>query len=144
MSDLWINHVSFSQLTAIRECPFSHFLLKAAGVAPVNNAFAEAGSLAHTLLASWARGELPIEQLPVQWCQRFEKEVMADFPRYLATKGYREKLFGAVRTYLEDFQGFPGYEIIGEKKDYKTKKSKGEIIDEFWLYTITATMDDGR
>lgn len=39
---------------------------------------------------------------------------------------------------------YPGYEIVGEKKDYKTKKSKGEIIDEFWLYTITATMDDGR
>ena len=118
MSDLWINHVSFSQLTAITECPYSHYLLKAAGIAAVNNAFAEAGSLAHTLLASWARGELPIEQLPVQWNLRFEKEVTADFPRYLAAKGYREKLFGAVQTYLEGFQGFPGYEIIGTEKEF--------------------------
>ena len=31
----------------------------------------------------------------------------------------------------------PGFSIIKEKKDYKTKKSKGEIIDEYWLYTVT-------
>lgn len=30
-----------------------------------------------------------------------------------------------------------GFAVLKEKKDYKTKKSKGEIIDEFWLYSIT-------
>lgn len=34
----------------------------------------------------------------------------------------------------------PGYTVIKEKKDYKTKKSKGEIIDEFWLYAITVDL----
>ncbi len=34
----------------------------------------------------------------------------------------------------------PGYTVIKEKKDYKTKKSKGEIIDEFWLYSITVDL----
>lgn len=29
------------------------------------------------------------------------------------------------------------FTVIKEKKDYKTKKSKGEIVDEFWLYAIT-------
>lgn len=31
----------------------------------------------------------------------------------------------------------PSFTVIKEKKDYKTKKSKGEIVDEFWLYSIT-------
>lgn len=33
-----------------------------------------------------------------------------------------------------------GFSIIKEKKDFKTKKSKGEIIDEFWLYTVTVDL----
>ena len=36
----------------------------------------------------------------------------------------------------------PGYTVVKEKKDFKTKKSKGEIIDEFWLYTITVDLMD--
>lgn len=31
----------------------------------------------------------------------------------------------------------PGFSVIKEKKDFKTKKAKGEIIDEFWMYTVT-------
>lgn len=31
----------------------------------------------------------------------------------------------------------PSFTVIKEKKDYKTKKSKGEIVDEFWLYAVT-------
>lgn len=34
----------------------------------------------------------------------------------------------------------PGYTVIKEKKDYKTKKSKGEIVDEFWLYSVTVDL----
>lgn len=34
-------------------------------------------------------------------------------------------------------QDNPSFTVIKEKKDYKTKKSKGEIVDEFWLYAVT-------
>ena len=36
----------------------------------------------------------------------------------------------------------PGYTVVKEKKDFKTKKAKGEIVDEFWLYTITLDLAD--
>lgn len=36
----------------------------------------------------------------------------------------------------------PGFSVVKEKKDYKTKKSKGEIVDEFWLYSVTIDSDD--
>ena len=35
-----------------------------------------------------------------------------------------------------------GFSIIKEKKDFKVKKLKGEIVDEFWLYTVTVDRPD--
>ena len=118
MDELWVDHVSFSQLTTVQDCPYQYYLLKMVGVEPVQNAFAEAGSLAHILLASWAKGELTKEELPIQWVQRFDKVVTANFPHYLATKGYRQKLFDAVLTYFAEFDGFPDYEILGVEKEF--------------------------
>lgn len=118
MEELWVDHVSFSQLTTVEECPYEYFLLKMAGVEPEENAFAQAGNLCHQLLAGWAKGEIPIKELPVQWIQRFAKTVTAEFPNYLATKGYAEKLFDSVLTYFEQFDGFMGYDIIGAEKEF--------------------------
>ena len=120
MGELWVDHVSFSQLTTAEACPYEYYLLKIAGVESIENAFAEAGVLAHALLASWARGELPIKELPIQWIQRFDKDVKSEFPHYLAVKGYRQKLFDAVLTYFAEFDGFPGYEILGVEKEFNS------------------------
>lgn len=120
VSELWVDHFSISQMSSFEECPYQHFLLKIAGVEPVPNAFAEAGILAHRLLAGWAKGEIPKEELSVQWIRYFPKEVTAEFPSYLASKGYKEKLFDAVLTYLENFTGFPGYEIIGAEREFES------------------------
>ena len=120
MNDLCPDHVSFSQLTTVTECPYQHFLLKVAGVEPVPNVFAQAGSLCHALMAGWAKGEIPISELATQWIQRFTKEVPAEFPSFLAAKGYAEKLFDSVLTYLEGFKGFPGNEIIGVEQEFSS------------------------
>lgn len=120
MGELWTDHVSFSQLTTAEACPYEYYLSKIAGVEPIENAFAEAGVFAHELLASWAQGELPLKELPIQWVQRFDKVVTAEFPHYLAKKGYRQKLFDAILTYLAEFDGFPGFEIIGVEKEFNS------------------------
>ncbi len=132
MSELWADHVSFTQLTTAEQCPYAYFLLKAAGIKPVENGFAQAGTFAHNLLAGWAKGELKKEELAGQWSQRFSVEVTADFPSYLIRKGYAGKLFMAVLEYFENFEGFPGYEIVGAEKEF-TSAIAGErfigIID---------------
>lgn len=120
MGELWTTHVSFSQLSTVESCPYEYYLSKIAGVEPIENAFAEAGVLAHELLASWARGELPLKQLPIQWVQRFDKVVTAEFPHYLAQKGYRQKLFDAVLTYFAEFNGFPDFEILGAEREFNS------------------------
>ena len=128
MSELWTNHVSFSQLSAAEECPYQYYLLKIAGVEPIPNAFAQAGSLAHQLLAGWAKGEIPINELPVQWIERFPKEVTASFPHYLAAKNYAGKLFDAVLTYFEGFDGFSGYEIVSAEQEFTSMLAREKFI----------------
>jgi len=118
MSELWIEHISHSQLTMAQECPYQWWLLKVAAVQQEANGFAQAGTLAHELLAGWARGELTKDDLALQWISRFPKEVTAPFPRYLEAKGYAAKLFDSVLTYFEGFDGFPGFEIIGVEKEF--------------------------
>jgi len=102
------------------ECPYAYYLLKFIGVEPVENAFAEAGNLAHELLAGWAKNEISIKELPGQWIQRFPKEVTAAFPAFLAAKGYREKLYFSILNYFENFNGFPEYEVVGAEKEFQS------------------------
>jgi len=118
MSELWVNHLSYSQMTTAEECPYAYFLLKAAKINPVPNGFAEAGNLAHELLAGWAKGNIAIGELPVLWSEQFPLKVTAGFPGFLASKGYEEKLFQSILSYFENFTGFPGYEILDAEKEF--------------------------
>ena len=118
MGELWIDHVSFSQMTMVQECPYQYYLLRMAGMEPVDNGFAQAGTLVHQILAMWARGEAAISELPAIWVQEFQKAVTAPFPAFLASKGYAEKLFDSVLCYLEGFDGFPEYEIVESEKEF--------------------------
>lgn len=115
-----INHISYSQLIAIEQCPYQYFLTKVAGIQTVENPFAQAGNLAHELLARWAKGELLIKDLPVHWIQRFPEEVTAEFPHFLEAKGYKGKLFDSILTYFENFDGFPDYEVVGAEQEFSS------------------------
>lgn len=120
MSDLWIDHISFTQLSLAQDCPYSYYLQKIAKVNLVENAFSQAGALAHKLLAGWAKGEIRKEDLPLNWVQLFPKTVTAEFPYFLASKGYAGKLFDCILTYFENFDGFPGFEIVGVEKEFSS------------------------
>ena len=118
MDEMWVDHVSFSQLTSAQECPYGYYLLRIEGVQPISNAFAQAGVLAHELLASWAKGEIPLKELPLLWITKFPVTVTAQLPPYLEGKGYRAKLFESILRYFEHFDGFPDQEVIGVEKTF--------------------------
>ena len=118
MDEMWVDHVSFSQLTSAQECPYGYYLLRIEGVQPISNFFAEAGTLAHELLASWAKREIPLKELPLLWIKRFPVTVTNQLPPYLEGKGYRAKLFDSILRYFEHFDGFPDQEVIGVEKTF--------------------------
>ena len=97
------------------------------GIQAVENAFAQAGTLAHQILADWAKGKTPIGKMDEAWIQRFTHEVTAPFPRYLESKGYAAKLFESILKYFESFSGFPGYEIVGAEQEFTSSIGNSSV-----------------
>ena len=128
MSEMWVDHVSFSQLTTAEECPYAWWLQKVAAVQPIENGFAQAGTLAHSILAGWAKGDIPKKDMPLLWIDRFTKEVTAEFPRYLAAKGYAAKLFDSVLRYFEAFDGFPSFDVVGAEKEFVSSIAGEKLV----------------
>lgn len=116
------NHrYSFSQLSSFSECPFSYYLSHIEEPRPEEapNAWAEQGTLIHDLLDKWAKGELKKEDLAPEYSRRYGEEVVTAFPRMLASKGYAEKTYQQGLEYFENFQGFPGYEVVAAEEKYE-------------------------
>ena len=125
MNELCSCHLSFSQLTQAEQCPYAYYLTRIAGIEPKDNAFAQAGSLVHQILAGWARGEIAVDEMPAVWTAGFPEYVTECFPPYLEAKGYRQKLLDSVNAYFQAFDGFSGYEIVGVEQSF-TSSLAGE------------------
>ena len=123
------NHkYSYSQLTSFSECPFGYYLKYIERDTPEkSNAFAEQGTLIHDILDKWAKGLLPKEKMVDEYIRRYPDEVVTSFPRILTSKGYTEKAFQLGVDYFENFDGFPGYEVVAaeEKFDQEIKLTDG-------------------
>lgn len=114
------NHIySYSQLTSFEECPYSFYLQRMEGLPQKSNGFAEQGTLIHDLIDQWAKGLLTKEQLPIEYARRYPDEVVTQFPRILAAKGYVEKTYDAGLHYFETFDEFEGLKIIGTETKFK-------------------------
>lgn len=121
MSLLSPNHVySYSQLTSFSECPYSFYLQRVEHLPQKSNAFAEQGTLIHDLIDQWAKGALKKDQLVQEYQRRYPEEVVTQFPRLLAAKGYVEKAYNAGLEYFENFDEFQDLEIVGTETKFKT------------------------
>lgn len=111
---------SFTQLTSFRECPYSFYLQKIErNPDTVSNAFASQGTLIHDLLDQWAKGILTIDELPVEYDRRYPNEVVEEWPKMLAKKGYAEKAFQIGHDYFVNFDGFKGFKIISTEEKFR-------------------------
>ena len=121
MSLLEPDHVySYSQLTSFEECPYSFYLQRMERLPQKSNGFAEQGTLIHDLIDKWAKKELTKEDLVPEYKRRYPEEVVTQFPRMLAAKGFVEKTYDAGLRYFENFDEFSGLEIIGTESKFKT------------------------
>ena len=133
MGEIDKNHIySFTQLQTFSECPYSFYLQKLDQSVKhedlVENSFAQQGTLIHDLIDKWAKGEIPIEDLPEEYKRRYETEVANNWPRILAAKGYAEKTYKAGLEYFENFDGFDGYEIISSEQKFMVMLNKRKFV----------------
>ena len=121
MSMLPENHAySYSQLQSVDECPYAFYLQRIEKLPQKSNAFAEQGTLIHDLIDLWAKGKLSVSQLPIEYKRRYPQEVVNQFPRMLAAKGYAEKTYQQGLLYMENFDGFAGYDVLDSELKFRT------------------------
>lgn len=115
------NHIySYSQLSSFSECPYGFYLQRIEHLEQTQNAFAEQGTLIHDLLDKWAKKELTVEQLPLEYERRYPEEVLSAWPRMLAAKGYAEKTFQQGLDYFLNFDEFRGFEVVSAEEKFRT------------------------
>ena len=105
---------SFSKIAAFKQCPMSFYLTYVENPGSEDELpgyFSEYGSLMHSILEQYYKGNLPVFCLADEWRSRYESEVIVAPPPF--PKGYGEKNYNAAIRYLENFSGLPdGYEVI--------------------------------
>jgi len=82
------------------------------------NAFAQYGTLCHTLLEKWARDELLSFELSEEYEKMYASSVNCPFPPY--PKGMPQKYYDAGLEYFNGFDGFgDAYEIVSVEEKFE-------------------------
>ena len=121
MSLLPEDHVySYSQLQSFHECKYGFYLKRIEGIEDEqSNAFAERGSLIHSLLDEWAKGLLSKDDMADEYDRRYGDEVVTAWPRMM--KGYAQKAYASGYEFLKNFDEFEGYEILRAEEKYNSE-----------------------
>ena len=111
---------SFSKIAAFKQCPMSFYLTYVETPGSDDELpgyFSEYGSLMHSILEQYYKGNLPVFCLADEWRSRYESEVIVAPPPF--PKGFGEKNYDAAIQYLENFEGVPdGAEVIAVEKKF--------------------------
>lgn len=106
---------SFSKVAAYCRCPLSFKLQFIDRVPQEGNAFSEYGTLCHSLLDAWAKGELLPFELADAYAKRYNDQVQHYFPSF--PPGVGLNYYKAGLRYFKSFEGFgEAYEIIASEE----------------------------
>jgi hypothetical protein len=114
------SHVfSYSQINMFNQCPYAFYLNYFLKLGESENAYAQFGTLAHSVIEKWANKEIAAEDMVYEWVSRYPLEVTMEFPPF--PKDYENKSYDAAMEYFKNFNGFgEQYDIIGVEKKYRT------------------------
>lgn len=107
---------SFSSVKLFEQCPYAFYLKYVEGQAEKPNAFAMVGSLVHSILERYFKGELYAFELADVFEQEYPTAVTERFPFYNMYKAF----YGKSLDYLTHFDGIEG-EIVGVEEKLETK-----------------------
>ena len=131
---------SFSKLSSWWTCPYGYKLRYIDHSAGIGNAFSSYGSLVHSIMERYAKGELRLSDLAAIYEWEFDAAVPEKFP-WNKFVDLRESYYQAGLSFLKDFKGYDNYKLLGVEEDFKVK------IDD-WLFVGIADLicedDSGR
>ena len=111
---------SFSKIAAFRQCPMSFYLTYVENPGSDDELpgySSEYGSLMHSILEQYYKGQIPVFCLADAWRDRYETEVVVSPPPF--PKGFGEKNYQAAIDYLDNFDGLQdGQHVLSVEKKF--------------------------
>lgn len=109
---------SYSKLTTFEHCALAFKLQYLDRLPQTNNAYAEFGTLCHSILERWAMGELAEFELGNAYEAEYDQAITNPFPPF--PKGLGGKYFAAGKQYFDTFAGFGAMDIIATEERFET------------------------
>lgn len=119
---------SFSRLNSFYTCPYEWHRVYIDCDEKDNSAMAQFGSLMHSILEMYAKGELEVFELSQYYMDHFNDVVTYDFPpnKYI---DMRQKYYDAGLDYLDNIDlDLDSYNILGVEKKVEFKINKYDCI----------------
>lgn len=120
---------SYTRISALDECPHSFYLTYIEKVEGKDNAFAQWGTMMHSLLEENLKGKLEISQMLDEYEFRYNFDITEPFPydfkgNYLGDAYYKDGI-----NYLFNYNGLPdGYKIVAVEQKVRTKLGSHPFI----------------
>lgn len=109
---------SFSKLEAFHTCQLMWFTRYGLNEKGENNAFAAYGTLVHSIMERYTKGEIERESLADIFEWEFDTAVVEEFPpnKY---KDLRESYFQQGIDFLNSFPGYDGYKVLASEVKFE-------------------------
>lgn len=121
--DLHKKKWSFSSVKLFEQCPYAFYQKYVLGEVEEENAFAQHGKFAHSILERCLKGELAAFELADVFEQEYYANVTKQFPYYNIAKSFFDKTL----LYFQQYDGFDG-EILGVEEKLETKFGDYDFI----------------
>lgn len=125
--DTKLERYSFSKLSAWWTCPYGYKLKYIDHKDGIGNAFASFGTLIHSLMERYAKGEAEIWDLPALYEWEFDAAIPEKFP-YNKFVVLRDSYYKQGLEFLKNFQGYGKYKLLGIEEEFT-------IPIEDWSFT---------
>lgn len=108
---------SFSSVKLFEQCPFAFYQKYVCDDLEDENAFAQHGKFAHSILERFFKGELMPYELSDVYESEYYENVTKQFPYPNIAKSFYDKTLQYFKDFDDDFEG----EIIGVEEELETK-----------------------
>ena len=99
------------------------------------NAFAQVGTLAHSILERYAKGELKISEMAKAFKKEFSSAVTEPFPKFF--RDLKDIYYKGTLAYFNNFKGFGNYKVLAVEDRFDV-----EIDDWIFNGVIDLVLED--
>ena len=121
-------HYSFSKLSSFHTCKYGYKLTYIDHIKGCENAFALYGSLVHSIMERYAKGNIELWDLSDVYKTEFDEQVNLPFPNSVYCKDMKHLYYSQGLDFLETFPGYEKYKILEVETEF-------ELPIEDWIFT---------